>query len=373
MKKSIKITLVLSIVVLILSQLFLGAALPVLNFIGNDIETPDDPTEDDSGKTVIIHGVDDIFDDDDPNQKTDDPNATATPDEEDSEPIVPGEIKSSSLIKLSQVKFAEDSVNVLLLGENSSEGLFDTIFILNIDRNKKVMKLYSIPRDTYVPYSQSTQEAMKKNRFYYSKGSFKINASYYVGKNIIKYQGGKFGNSGIDFMCAIISQLVPNCNIDEYILVDFEGFMDVIDILGGVYCDVPEDIYNELGILWVKKGYQKLDAEAALHYVRYRVRRNSDGSNKETGSDNYRKLNQANFITDLFKQVCSSKYLNYGSIITMMDTLKTSVYHSFSVADVSEYLSVALEFKSGKYALYPYVIDGDKIDPFGDNAYYVVL
>lgn len=358
---------------ILLSQAFLGIAMPLLNFVGNEIQ--DDPTEDDPGKTVIIHGVDDIFNEDDPNFKpsvTEEPGATEAP-EEDDEPVTPGEITQSKLIKASDVKFKSGTLNFLLLGEHKEEGMFDTIFVLNVDTNKKVMKLYSIPRDTYVPYSQVTQEAMKKARFYYSPGSFKINASYYVGQNIIKYKGGKFGNSGIDYMCAIISQLLPGCNIDEYVLVDFEGFMDVIDIMGGIYCDVPEDIYNELGILWVKKGYQKLDAEAALHFVRYRVRRNSDGSNKGTGSDNYRKLNQANFITDLFEQVCTSEYMNYGTIIKMMDTLKTSVYHSISGSDVSTYLNIGIDFKDKKYALYPYVIDGDTIDPFGDNAYYVTL
>lgn len=235
------------------------------------------------------------------------------------------------------------------------------------------MKLISIPRDTYIPHSQTTQDAMKKTRFYYSLGSFKLNAVYYIGRFLIKYQGGKFGNSGIDYMCAVIRELLPGCEIDEYAYVDFNGFMDVIDVLGGVYVTIDENIYNPDGELLIPEGKQKLNAEKALQYCRYRVRLDENGVNTGKGSDNYRKMNQANFLGEVFPQLLNSQYMSYGKIIELMDTLKKSVYHSFSVSDVSEYLGIGLDFKNGLYSLNPYVIDGDEIDPFNDNAYYVIL
>ena len=109
------------------------------------------------------------------------------------------------------------------------------------------MKLISIPRDTYVPYSADIKAAMKAKRYYYSPGAFKINASTYVGSSIISYPNGKFGNSGIDFMCDILAQMLPGCNIDEYVYVDFYGFMDIIDAVGGVTVTIPENMYKNTG------------------------------------------------------------------------------------------------------------------------------
>ncbi len=370
-KKPIIITVILSVIVVILCQVFLGVALPVLNFVDNGV---DDPVDEHSEGTVIIQHGDDIFNENDPHyvpQGTEDPNAT--PYEDPEEKYNPGVINESQLIKASSVRFEKGTKNILLLGEHKEECLIDSIFVLNINEEKHIMKLYSIPRDTYVPHGQATQEAMKKSRYYYSAGSFKLNAVYYIGRYIIKYQGGKFGNSGIDYTAAVVSQLLPGCEIDEYMLVDFDGFMDVIDVFGGVYVTVPENMYDNSGNLILAEGYQKLNAKQALDFCRYRIRNDSTGKNTGTGSDNFRKMNQANFLTEVFHQVLKSDMMSYGKIVDMMDTLKTSVYHSFTLADITDYLSVGMDFKNGMYTLQPYVIDGDTIDPFNDNAYYVTL
>lgn len=130
MKKPIKITLIMSVVVLILSQVFLGAMLPVLNFLNNEKVDPEDKGEQKTD-TVIVHGVDDIFDKDDPYHKKKEEDEE--PGEEQETNYTPGEIAEAKLIKASQVKFENGTKNILLLGENSAETLFDTIFILNIN------------------------------------------------------------------------------------------------------------------------------------------------------------------------------------------------------------------------------------------------
>lgn len=369
-KTSIKVTVVLSIVIIILAQVYLSFGLPVLNLLYN--QNNGDLNNNNEEAPVIIHGDSNLLDVDDPiYNTTPDPNETEEPAPTEIVPLEPGQMGTSQDIRASQVRFKDGTMNVLLLGYNPEEGLSDSIFILNIDQETHLMKLYSIPRDTYVPHSKETQEIMKKNRYYYSPGSFKLNACTYIGRELLNYKGGKFGVSGIDFMCAIISQLLPGCEIDEYVYVDFDGFMKLIDIVGGVDITSPENMYEWNGKLMVEKGRVHINAEQALFYVRHRHRYDSTGKDTFTGGDNYRKENQLNFLVEISRQFITLD--NVKHMGEMLDSLSGSVFHSLSAGDLVDYMPIATDYANGYYSIQPYLIKGKSIDPFGDNACYYKL
>jgi hypothetical protein len=187
-KRSAVVTTVVSVLILAFASVYFSVGLPVLNALINPL--PQDGHANSSG--VVISGDILNLDIDDGEKETLAPNATMPP----AVGITPGgQIGEIQQVEGRQVIFREGTKNILLLGYN--EGLCDSIFILNIDEDTKVMKLVSIPRDAYVPYSAEVQSIMKQKNFYYSPGSFKINAATYMGSNIVKYQSGKFGNSGI--------------------------------------------------------------------------------------------------------------------------------------------------------------------------------
>ncbi|MBE7065350.1 MAG: hypothetical protein E7384_06025 [Ruminococcaceae bacterium] len=287
-----------------------------------------------------------------------------------------GELGKVTKVRGNQVKFAKGSKNVLLLGM-SEESLCDSIFILNLNPAAQEIKIVSIPRDAYVPYSNDILNAMKKTGYYYSVGSCKINAAMYVGSSIIRYTGGKFGNSGIDFLCAVIDNLFAyGCEIDEYVQVDFRGFMKVIDIVGGVYVTSEHDMYKVYPDgskeKWIHVGTQKLNSEKALFYVRNRTKFTSTGENAYAGGDEYRKENQVKFMAEVASQIVTPENLKLSNISDILYTLKDNIKHSMG-DNLTEYVDIGLDFTKGGYRMGMYVVTGDDVDPFGDNAYYIKI
>ena len=394
-KKKIVILSVIALAVVVFATAYFNLILPVLNVLYNPIKGNEGNRQTD---TVIRHDMDVVIDPNDPYHLGnmtdfpgfDDPEATVDPgnpggnedpydpddpDKPDEPSIAEGEfdIDAAVRIKASQITFEPGTRNLLLVGFNPDEQLADSIFIVNIDEGRKLIKLISVPRDTYVPHSKATQDAMKAARYYYAAGSHKINATYFIGSNIIKYVGGKFNNSGIDFMCAILSAMLPGCEIDDYVYVDFFGFMDIIDVAGGIYVTSPENMYTLEGELAIRKGRYKLTAREALFYVRNRSRLKPNGENTFTGGDNYRKMNQANFITEAATQLLTKENMTMNKILNYMDVLKKSVFHSVTASKLSYYLPVGADFANKEYKVVSYVIAGKEIDPFGDHSSYVQL
>ncbi len=149
-----------------------------------------------------------------------------------------------------------DILNIALLGVDlrPAGGSFntDTIMILTLNRAKKTAALISFPRDLYV--------------YIPAYGMQRINAAFGEG-NALNYPGAGFGlfqdtmryNFGI--------------TIDHYALMNFWGFQDLIDSLGGI------DVYSQysltdkrqgMGTFTLGAGLHHMDGEMALWYVRAR-------------------------------------------------------------------------------------------------------
>ena len=58
--------------------------------------------------------------------------------------------------------------------------------------------------------------------------------------------------------------------IDHTVKVNFDGFINVIDALGGINIDVPCRMYKPLEDIDLLPGYQTLDGSEALAFVRWR-------------------------------------------------------------------------------------------------------
>jgi LCP family protein required for cell wall assembly len=80
--------------------------------------------------------------------------------------------------------------------------------------------------------------------------------------------------------------------IDGYVLIDFSGFSDVVDAMGGITVDVPYEIVDneypteDYGVTTIHfdPGVQQMDGEAALIYVRTR-HADSDDARRERQLD----------------------------------------------------------------------------------------
>ncbi len=192
----------------------------------------------------------------------------------------------------------ESPFYTLILGSDTRDegvsGRSDTIVLARIDPHDKEVSLVSIPRDTQVELP--------------GYGKQKINSAYSF-----------YGVSGA---INAISELagVPIAHVIE---VDFSGFKEIVDALGGVEVTVPPNTtYKGVD---VPEGDQMLDGEQALVFVRCR---------KTYASGDYQRAeNQRQLITEIAKKVFKSSPSELPSLI---DSLASSIKTDMSVPEIVE-------------------------------------
>jgi len=142
----------------------------------------------------------------------------------------------------------------------------DVILVVHVDLINERVSAISVPRDLLVDIPGVGQD--------------KINSAYNYG-----YKGDPTNKaSGVAKMRDTIESVLQ-VPIDGYILVDFNGFTDVVDEMGGVDINVPglliDDDYPtaDYGTETVTflPGEQHMDGERALKYVRTRHQDSDDG------------------------------------------------------------------------------------------------
>ncbi|MEU9573013.1 LCP family protein [Streptomyces massasporeus] len=107
-------------------------------------------------------------------------------------------------------------------------------------------------------------------------------------------------------------------HIDHYVEIGFAGFANIVDAVGGVEMDIPQDIKDTKSGADLKKGKQTLNGEQALAFVRTRY--------ALAGSDLDRTKNQQKFLSALANQVATpATVLNpfklYPTMSAGLDTL----------------------------------------------------
>jgi LCP family protein required for cell wall assembly len=154
---------------------------------------------------------------------------------------------------------ANGALNILLLGSDSrdpdnkgkaGEWRTDTMIIAHIPASHDKVYLISVPRDLYVHIPKSPTNPKLGNT------NAKINAAFAWGGLPLAVQAIE-GHTGL--------------RMDHVVLIDFGGFKQVVDALGGIDMNIEQDVksihppYRQF-----KKGMTHLDGAAALDYVRQR-------------------------------------------------------------------------------------------------------
>ncbi len=179
----------------------------------------------------------------------------------------------SDVVKPDEAWPGREYINVLVLGVDTraAEGDHnaDVIMIARIDFATNEVRVVSIPRDLQVEVPRH--------------GLSKINGAYNIG--VTEDPENKV--AGVLMMRDTIEYNfgVP---IDEFVLVDFEGFEKVIDAVGGITIVVPERIEDDAyptedfgtTTLVIEEGRQVMDGETALAYARTR-HQDSDDKRRE--------------------------------------------------------------------------------------------
>ncbi len=158
-------------------------------------------------------------------------------------------------------------VNVLVMGidrrgdEGADNSRTDVMMVMTIDPASKSAGMLSIPRDLYVPIPVRDNLVIQE----------RINTANVYGE-YYKYPGGgvALAKSTVQYNFGI--------PIHYYLLVDFDGFLRLIDTIGGVTVDVEKQIVDyeyptpNYGTMTIRipEGIQHFDGEHALWYVRSR-------------------------------------------------------------------------------------------------------
>ncbi len=122
---------------------------------------------------------------------------------------------------VSKIDEVKGITNVLLTGTDARPGetasRTDSMMILTIDNVNKSVKLTSLARDTYVQLP--------------GRNPGKLNTAYFWGKESMLFETieNEFG-----------------IRVDKIVQVDFNALMSIVDVVGGVEVDVPENNITEI-------------------------------------------------------------------------------------------------------------------------------
>jgi LCP family protein required for cell wall assembly len=264
------------------------------------------------------------------------------------------------------------SINILLLGKGGGthEGpdLTDTIILANINSQKNKVTMLAVPRDLWIPDIKG-----------------KINKAYAIGQENDK--------QGILLSKAVVSK-VTGQDIDYAVVIDFSGFVKIIDYLGGVDVQVDRTLDDyayplegkeedtcgkteeEIGDLtaqiatasakeWdafpcrykhlhVEVGKQHMNGQLALEFSRSR-----HGINGE-GTDFARSQRQQKVIAAVRDKVLSvGTILNPIKIIGIFNILRNNIDTNIKLSEFDDFINLANEMQDAE--IESYVIDfGDK-------------
>jgi LCP family protein required for cell wall assembly len=148
---------------------------------------------------------------------------------------------------------------------NAAGSRTDTIMLLHTGSSGTT--LVSLPRDSYISIP--------------GKGRNKLNAAFAFG--------------GPKLLIQTVEQ-ATGLRIDHYAEIGFDGFVNVVDAVGGVDMCVPEPMKDPKAGLNIKAGCQELDGQTALGYVRTRATPRADLDRIE---------HQRQFLAALMQRVAS--------------------------------------------------------------------
>ena len=163
-------------------------------------------------------------------------------------------------------------------------------------------------------------------------------------------------------VCMDTMAMLYNVNVDYYFRVNFWGFVDIIDALGGV------DAYSEYSFSTdnysFSEGYNYMDGEKALEFVRERY--------AFASGDRQRGKNQMAVIKAVLKKAMSVDMLmNYTNVLSTVEgSFETSMPYDTISALVREQLDSGAEWNIVSYSVDGY---GDSQIPYSMSQYAYVM
>lgn len=242
--------------------------------------------------------------------------------------------------------------------------LTDTIIFASVSHNNSRVTVVSLPRDIWIPAIRA-----------------KINSSYYWGKQ--KKEGG-----GLILAKSTVEEIVGS-PVHYGMVVDFSGFIKIVDVIGGVAVDVERGFVDEeypipgrendlcdgdpvfacrYETIKFEKGRQMMNGETALKFVRSR---NAEG---EEGTDIAREARQQKVITAMKEKGLSpSTLLNPRKVFAIWRVLRDSLETDLDTPSAAILARRLISNKSTRSFVLPEdFLENPPISPRYDNQYVFV-
>ena len=215
----------------------------------------------------------------------------------------------------------------LVLGISTDEEgalLTDTIMVASYNPNTQKATLLSIPRDTYTGNNPAKATAYEKINSIYSRKKDPQDVLDEVNE-------------------------ITGLNLQYYVIVKTEGFIKLVDAIGGVTFNVPIDMdYDDTSQdlhIHLKAGEQVLDGDKAEQLVRFR--HNNDGTSypEEYGDNDLGRMRtQREFMMAVIKQ--TARVENITKIGQILDVAQENVTTNIDFNAIKDYIPYAVEFNT---------------------------
>jgi LCP family protein required for cell wall assembly len=170
-----------------------------------------------------------------------------------------------------------DRLNILLIGSDKrpNEGTYntDTLIVVSIDPTTKQVAMFSLPRDS----SRIPMPSGPLSRAFGSTYKDKINSFFTAVRNRADLVPGTNRTRGYNGLKQVLGGLY-GLDIKYFVEVDFDGFKQVVDAVGGVTINVQVPVLDEsypsdtgrLSRVYIPSGIQHMTGAQALVYARSR-------------------------------------------------------------------------------------------------------
>jgi LCP family protein required for cell wall assembly len=231
-----------------------------------------------------------------------------------------------------------EQLNILLIGtdQRPREGTYntDTLIVVSIDPVTRQVAMFSLPRDT-VDVPVPPGPAQQAFGSVYTK---KINAWFTSVRNRDDLFPGTDRTRGYNGLKAIIGNLY-GLDIKYFVEVNFEGFVAVVDAIGGVTINVQIPVVDDrypgeggrLERIYIPSGIQHMDGAQALRYARSR----------HTSTDFDRAQRQQRVLLSMREQADPQELIPH--LPQLVNALKQAVRTDIPIDQLDELLGLASE------------------------------
>lgn len=261
------------------------------------------------------------------------------------------------------VKSSADYINFLVIGQaaraGEAERFADTMILCTVNTYEKTLTMTSLLRDSFVKMPDY------KGHF---GGRIKLTTIYHL--------GSVYGDGTAGSMELMNQTLYDNFGIevDHNVEVDFDAFIKVIDMLGGVDIELTEAEAEYLNNddFWVyydvEPGMEHLDGMTALCYARMR-KAAGDGD-----SDIHRTSRQRKLVEALMNQISDHSVFD---LMKIADEILPLITTSMDSEEIKEFMHILLpmlpKLTIEKGGTCPASYEGDMVDIYEDGMKHSVL